>query len=253
MSQTTLHEAMRLVSELNTTHGVTQRGGKKYTQVVHRMEAFRKVFGLSMGVDTEILVDDGQRVVVKAVIINENGVTVGSGTAEEIRGQGNVNKTSAVENAETSAIGRALSSIGLAGGEYASANEMEAVGRKEDELKKKAEITYTKLTQDSETNQAGQNSGSPPTGQNAPSDPKVAQPPSSANTKDEPGYEEDSKYYISLKDQIERFKTTSQVEKLFNEEYDNLKALKKRSQSRYGHAEKLFNEKIAELNILQQK
>jgi hypothetical protein len=247
MSQTTLHEAMRLVSELNTTHGVTQRGGKKYTQVVHRMEAFRKVFGLSMGVDTEILVDDGQRVVVKAVIINENGVTVGSGTAEEIRGQGNVNKTSAVENAETSAIGRALSSIGLAGGEYASANEMEAVGRKEDELKKKAETTYTKLTQDSETNQAGQNSGSPPTGQNAPSDPP------SGNTKKEPGYEEDSKYYISLKDQIERFKTTSQVEKLFNEEYDNLKALKKRSQSRYEHAEKLFNEKIAELNILQQK
>jgi hypothetical protein len=247
MSQTTLHEAMRLVSELNTTHGVTQRGGKKYTQVVHRMEAFRKVFGLSMGVDTEILVDDGQRVVVKAVIINENGVTVGSGTAEEIRGQGNVNKTSAVENAETSAIGRALSSIGLAGGEYASANEMEAVGRKEDELKKKAETTYTKLTQDSETNQAGQNSGSPPTGQNAPSDPP------SGNTKKEPGYEEDSKYYISLKDQIERFKTTSQVENLFNTEYDNLKALKKRSQSRYEHAEKLFNEKINELNILQQK
>ena len=247
MSQTTLHEAMRLVSELNTTHGVTQRGGKKYTQVVHRMEAFRKVFGLSMGVDTEILVNDGQRVVVKAVIINENGVTVGSGTAEEIRGQGNVNKTSAVENAETSAIGRALSSIGLAGGEYASANEMEAVGRKEDELRDKAQNTYTKLTQDSETNQAGQNSGSPPTGQNAPSDPP------SGNTKDEPGYEEDSKYYISLKDQIERFKTTSQVEKLFNTEYDNLKALKKRSQSRYEHAEKLFNEKIAELNILQQK
>jgi hypothetical protein len=211
------------------------------------MEAFRKVFGLSMGVDTEILVDDGQRVVVKAVIINENGVTVGSGTAEEIRGQGNVNKTSAVENAETSAVGRALSSIGLAGGEYASANEMEAVGRKEDELKKKAETTYTKLTQDSETNQAGQNSGSPPTGQKAPSDPP------SGDTKKEPGYEEDSKYYVSLKDQIERFKTTSQVEKLFNEEYDNLKALKKRSQSRYEHAEKLFNEKIAGLNILQRK
>jgi hypothetical protein len=35
-----------------------------------------------------------------------------------------------LENAETSAIGRALSSLGLAGGEYASANEMDAVQRK---------------------------------------------------------------------------------------------------------------------------
>jgi len=41
-----------------------------------------------------------------------------------------VNTTSALENAETSAIGRALASLGLAGGEYASANEMDAVQRK---------------------------------------------------------------------------------------------------------------------------
>ena len=50
--------------------------------------------------------------------------------AEEIRGQGLVNTTSALENAETSAIGRALASLGLAGGEYASANELDAVERK---------------------------------------------------------------------------------------------------------------------------
>jgi hypothetical protein len=54
--------------------------------------------------------------------------------AEEIRGQGMVNTTSALENAETSAIGRALSSLGLAGGEYASANEMDAVIRKTDAI-----------------------------------------------------------------------------------------------------------------------
>jgi hypothetical protein len=54
--------------------------------------------------------------------------------AEEIRGQGNVNKTSALENCETSAIGRALASLGLAGGEYASANEMDGVGRKEEAI-----------------------------------------------------------------------------------------------------------------------
>ena len=129
-----LKPTMALIAELNDTHGVRQKGGKKYTQVVHRMEAFRQVHGTDFGVDTHILVDDGQRVVVKAKITNMDGAVIGSGMAEEIRGQGNVNKTSALENCETSAIGRALASLGLAGGEYASANEMDGVGRKEEAI-----------------------------------------------------------------------------------------------------------------------
>lgn len=130
-----LNKCMDAVNELNKTHGVKQKGGKLYTQVVHRMEAFRRHFGTDYGVDTQILVNDGERVVIKAIIINSSGIQVGSGMAEEIRGQGHVNQTSALENAETSAVGRALASIGLAGGEYASANEMEAVTRKRDLLK----------------------------------------------------------------------------------------------------------------------
>ena len=129
-----LNKTMDVINELNKTHGVKQRGGKMYTQVVHRMEAFRRHHGTEYGVDTQILVDDGQRVVIKAIITNNDGYTVGSGMAEEIRGQGHVNTTSALENAETSAVGRALASLGLAGGEYASANEMDAVSRKSDAI-----------------------------------------------------------------------------------------------------------------------
>ena len=55
-----LLDAMDLAAELHKSHGIAQRGGKKYTQVVHRMEAFRRTFGLELGVDTEIAVDDGQ-------------------------------------------------------------------------------------------------------------------------------------------------------------------------------------------------
>ena len=91
--------------------------------------------GQTFGLDTEILVNDGQKVVVKAIITDKDNRKVGAGMAEEIRGQGMVNTTSALENAETSAIGRALASLGLAGGEYASANELDAVERKAEALK----------------------------------------------------------------------------------------------------------------------
>jgi hypothetical protein len=125
-----LKTAMAEVNDLNSSHGVTQRGGKKYTEVFVRVEAFRKAFALDHGINTEILLDDGKRVVVKATVINAAGMIVGSGMAEEIRGSSNVNKTSALENCETSAIGRALASIGLHGGTYASLNEIDAVPRK---------------------------------------------------------------------------------------------------------------------------
>ena len=44
---------------------------------------------------------------------------------EEFRNDGPINKKSATENCSTSAIGRALASCGLGGGEYASVDEVE--------------------------------------------------------------------------------------------------------------------------------
>ena len=126
-----LEQAMQEVNNLNQTDCVDQRGGKKYTMVSTRVEAFRKAFGMEYGIETEIISYNGDNVIAKAVIKNKDGMIIGSGYAEEIRGSSNVNKTSAIENCETSAVGRALASIGLHGGQYASINEVEQAQQKE--------------------------------------------------------------------------------------------------------------------------
>ena len=57
---------------------------------------------------------------------------IATGYAEEVRGQGNVNRTSHVENCETSAIGRALANCGMAGSDMTkrpSREEMTKVQR----------------------------------------------------------------------------------------------------------------------------
>jgi len=131
-----LKQAMTEVNTLNESIGVTQRGGKKYTEVFVRVEAFRNAFGMLFGIETEIIKDDGKYVQVRCLIKDHRdkdleGRIIGSGMAEEIRGSSNVNKTSALENCETSAIGRALASLALHGGQYASLNEVVQAKEKE--------------------------------------------------------------------------------------------------------------------------
>lgn len=58
-----------------------------------------------------------------------NALVKATGYAFEIDGQGMANKTSALENAETSAIGRALANMGLSGNKRASREEMQKVQR----------------------------------------------------------------------------------------------------------------------------
>lgn len=109
---------------------VEVRGGKLYTQVAQRVEAFRVNIGDELGMESELIVDDGKRVVMKAIIKSRDGFVVATGWAEELRGQG-VNKMACIENTETSAYGRALANLGLHGGEFASDNEIDKAKRNE--------------------------------------------------------------------------------------------------------------------------
>lgn len=76
--------------------------------------------------------DPGQtRWIVKAHVWRDriDGEPDGTGYAFELDGSGMANKTSALENGETSAIGRALANIGYSGDKRASREEMEKTQR----------------------------------------------------------------------------------------------------------------------------
>jgi len=139
MTAERLTAAMQAADDLTKSDGVRQKGGKQYLEVKHRITVFRQHFGLELGIETELLHADDKFVRVAAKITDAAGRVIGSGHAEEIRGSTNVNSTSPLENAETSAVGRALASLSLHGGEYASLNEIEMALAHKAALDKKPE------------------------------------------------------------------------------------------------------------------
>lgn len=104
--------------------GIVTIHGKEYKTVAKRVDEFRKEHKQELGIQTNLVSIDERTVVIKAEIINKEGFVIATGYAEENRQSSTINKTSALENCETSAIGRALANFGLAGGEYASADEV---------------------------------------------------------------------------------------------------------------------------------
>jgi hypothetical protein len=102
-----------------------------YAEVAERLPAFWKDCARGR-IITELVVDDGTRIVMRAELYADIGDTVPTttGYAEEVRGSSMVNKTSALENCETSAIGRALANYQYQGSKKrASLEEMVKVYR----------------------------------------------------------------------------------------------------------------------------
>jgi hypothetical protein len=100
-----------------------------YVQVNERLEKFRADHPL-WALESQLLHHDDKTFIVRAVVTNEEGRIIATGLAEEIRGQGMVNKTSPLENCETSAWGRALANLGYeVRRSIASREEMEKAQR----------------------------------------------------------------------------------------------------------------------------
>lgn len=108
--------------------------GKQYVEVNERIKYFRTSHdykGWSLSSEIVSLTDES--CVIKAEIRDENWVLRASGFAQEDKSSSYINKTSYVENCETSAWGRALANLGIGiDTSIASSNEVSmAVAKQE--------------------------------------------------------------------------------------------------------------------------
>ena len=110
--------------------------GKQYVEVNERIKFFRQEEQYKhWSLITEFPVLDSEQCVCKASIADTEHRIIATGHAHEVQGSSNINKTSYVENCETSAIGRALAMLGIGiDTSIASANEVsDAIAKQEED------------------------------------------------------------------------------------------------------------------------
>lgn len=130
--------------------------GKPYVMVHDRISHFREQHP-DHALISEIIANGDNHVIFKASIVDKDGKVLATGHAMEKAGSTFINKTSHVENAETSAWGRALANFGIGIDEsIASADEVaNAVKKQAPESRskpKKAEnVPHSETPQKSES------------------------------------------------------------------------------------------------------
>lgn len=88
--------------------------GKEYVEVNQRILYFRQAPEYAgWTIESEVFHLDESSCVIKAIIRDDQGRARATGFAQEDRTSSNINKTSYVENCETSAWGRALACLGV--------------------------------------------------------------------------------------------------------------------------------------------
>ena len=108
--------------------------GKQYVEVNERIKFFRQEEQYkNWGILTEFPVLDSEQCLCLCTITTPDGQIVAQGHAHEEKASSNINKTSYVENCETSAVGRALAMLGIGiDASIASANEVQDAIAKQD-------------------------------------------------------------------------------------------------------------------------
>lgn len=96
----------------NASIKTTNVQGKDYAEVNQRIKAFRSICP-GGSIMTEMISCQNGVCIFKATVCDEDMKVLGTGTAYEKEGSSFINKTSYIENCETSAVGRALGMCGF--------------------------------------------------------------------------------------------------------------------------------------------
>ena len=99
------------IVKANDSIRTTDIKGKDYAEVNQRIKAFRMLFPLGK-ITTEMVSNENGVCVFKCSVYNGNEL-LGTGHAYEKENSSFINKTSYIENCETSAVGRALGMCGI--------------------------------------------------------------------------------------------------------------------------------------------
>lgn len=130
----TYEELERVNSEIKTT----QIKSKQYAEVKERVKAFRKLF--PMGRIETAVIDLGDAEVTVKASIYAGDMLLATGLANENKNASSINRTSYIENCETSAVGRALGFVGIGiDAAIASADEVTGAEIQQDRIRTQEE------------------------------------------------------------------------------------------------------------------
>ena len=110
-----IREANKAIQTTTISRTDKQTGAtisKEYAQVNERVKAFRMVHPLGT-IQTKIISLENGVVTMQTEILDEDGRLLATGYAQEKESSSFINKTSFIENCETSAVGRALGMCGF--------------------------------------------------------------------------------------------------------------------------------------------
>lgn len=100
------------LQKANQSIATTNIKGKEYAEVNQRIKAFRMMFPEGT-ISTELISNEDGVCVFKACVYANDRTPLGTGHAYERESSSFINKTSYIENCETSAVGRALGMCGF--------------------------------------------------------------------------------------------------------------------------------------------
>jgi len=134
------------LQKANETIKTTDIKGKAYAEVPQRIKAFRMIYPDGF-IKTEIISNENGVCVMRAIVGYEREGReriLGTGTAYEKESANYINKTSYIENCETSAVGRALGMAGFGiDTSVASFEEVQNAIAQQEAMKKKPEAKQT--------------------------------------------------------------------------------------------------------------